>query len=104
MARPLKALLTGGFVNKKSDACKLQWSPECQTSFELLKAKLTKAPVLAYADYSLLFILYTDASNQRLGAVLAQKQDQVERVIAFASQRLHPTEKNDANYSLNWNF
>lgn len=60
---------------------------------------MTQPPVLAYADFTKPFIVYTDASNQGLGAVLAQVQDNRERVIAYASRSLHPTEKNDANYS-----
>lgn len=99
VARPLNQLLTGIPVNRKSEAHKVNWSPECQTSFAQLKAALTQAPVLAYADYSLPFVVYTDASNQGLGAVLAQVQEGRERVIAYASRSLHPTEQNDANYS-----
>ncbi len=99
VARPLNQLLTGIPASRKSEAQKVNWSPECQTSFAELKTALTQAPVLAYADYSLPFIVYTDASNQGLGAVLAQVQEGRERVIAYASCSLHPTEQNDANYS-----
>ncbi|KAI3374581.1 hypothetical protein L3Q82_021152, partial [Scortum barcoo] len=59
----------------------------------------SQVPILAYADYFLPFTLYSDASNQGLGAVLAQVQEGQERVIAYASRGLHPAEWNDANYS-----
>lgn len=72
---------------------------ECQTSFDQIKTALTQTPILAYADYSLPFIVYTNASNQGLGAVLAQVQHGQEQVIAYACSSLHPTERNDANYS-----
>ena len=39
------------------------------------KKALTEAPVLAYPDYSKLFILETDASLKGLGMVLSQKGD-----------------------------
>lgn len=99
VTRPLNQLLTGIPANRKSEAQKVNWSPDCQTSFVALKTALTQAPVLAYADYSLPFVVYTDASNQGLGAVLAQVQEGRERVIAYASCSLHPTEQNNANYS-----
>ncbi|KAL1280061.1 hypothetical protein QQF64_014661 [Cirrhinus molitorella] len=75
------------------------WSEECQQSFEELKVRLTTAPVLAYADFSLPFILEVDASYGGLGAVLSQEQGGRVRPIAYASRGLRPTERNMVNYS-----
>ena len=75
------------------------WTPECQASFEAIKDKLTTTPVLGYADYSEPFILETDASLAGLGAVLSQDQNGTRRVIAYASRRLRPLERNGRNYS-----
>ncbi|KAI3374165.1 hypothetical protein L3Q82_006024 [Scortum barcoo] len=51
IARPLNALLSGVPTDKRMESRSVQWSPECQTSFDALKAALTQAPILAYADY-----------------------------------------------------
>ena len=75
------------------------WSEQCQLGFEALKDKLTTAPVLAYADFSLPFILEVDASHSGLGAVLSQEQGGKVRPVAFASRGLKPTERNMSNYS-----
>ncbi len=72
---------------------------ECQQAFEHLKEKLTGAPTLGYADFSLPFVLETDASILGLGAVLYQQQGGSKTVIAYASRRLRGAERNDRNYS-----
>ena len=86
IAAPLHCLLDKGATWK--------WSTECDEAFRGLKAHLTQSPVAAYPDFSLPFTLYTDASNLGLGAVLSQKQDGKERMIACASRTLSPSEKN----------
>ena len=84
IARPLNILI--GIPNDTSLGSRpITWSAECQTAFDALKKALTHAPILANAIFTELFILYTDASQQGLGAVLAQIQDGKERVIAYAS-------------------
>ncbi|KAL0185385.1 hypothetical protein M9458_021082, partial [Cirrhinus mrigala] len=75
------------------------WTEHCQNSFDTLKEKLTTSPILAYADFSLPFILEVDASHRGLGAVLSQEQEGKVRPIAFASRSLRPTERNPVNYS-----
>ncbi len=66
------------------------WSAECQSSFEELKGKLTTAPVLAYADFSLPFILEVDASHGGLGVVLSQEHQGKVRPVAYGSGVLGP--------------
>lgn len=97
IAAPLHGLLQGTATASKT--APIKWTPACEQAFQTLKAALTSPPILAYADFQLPFRLYTDASLDGLGAVLAQVQDGKERVIAYASRSLHPAEKNDQNYS-----
>jgi len=53
----------------------VDWTPQCQTTFQALKDAVITTPVLSQPDYSETFHLFTDASNRCVGAVLAQKQD-----------------------------
>lgn len=84
---------------KAAQVFKSSWSSQCQTAFGHLKDKLTSAPTLGYADFTLPFVIETDASNLGLGAVLYQHQKSKKAVIAYASRRLRGAEKNDKNYS-----
>ncbi|XP_032367401.1 uncharacterized protein LOC116686492 [Etheostoma spectabile] len=97
IALPLNALTHGTTTQSKN--APITWTPECQRAFDQLREALLTTPVLAYADFSQPFRLYTDASLDGLGAVLAQVQKGRERVIAYASRSLQPTERNDQNYS-----
>ena len=100
IARPLNDLLGGHSTNpknKRKSATKqtlFAWAEEQQNSFDTIISKLTSPPVLAYADYSKPFTLHTDTSSNGLGAVLYQTQGGEERVVAYASRSLKPSERN----------
>lgn len=101
LAAPLNSLLWGTSKRRprKGSGNLWNWGEAQEAAFQTVKQTLLQAPVLAYADFQLPFLLYTDASHTGLGAVLAQIQEGRERVIAYASRSLRPTEKNDKNYS-----
>ena len=67
----------------------VEWTIECQQTFEQLKQLCSKIPILAYANYKKPFKLHTDASENRLGAVLYQKQDDgTDHMIVYTSHTL----------------
>ena len=76
-------------LHKASEtSTKFEWTPEAQNAFESLKIKLTSTPILAFPCLKEPFILYTDASQFAIGAVLAQVQDGKGRAICYASKSL----------------
>ena len=71
------------------------WTSECQQSFEHLRNHLSSLPVLSYPNFKLPFLLDTDTSNDAIGAVLSQLDEQGnERVLAYASRLLSKAERN----------
>jgi len=73
---------------------KFNWTAEQQNSFQLLKEKLTIAPVLNYPDFQRKFLLSTDASDDAIGAVLSQSPVGQDRSIAYTSRILCKAEQN----------
>ena len=66
----------------------LTWTAECEEAFWKIKRHLSTAPILAFPQLDVLFILDTDASDGGLGAVLSQVQGGQECVIAYAARAL----------------
>ena len=95
-ALPLRKLLIGLESQGKKTAkhTPVDWGEEEQITFDTLKSLCYKAPILAYPNYKLPFILHTDSSLEGLGAVLYQVQKGVKRVIAYASRSVNKTEMN----------
>jgi hypothetical protein len=85
ICRPLHDLL-------KKDA--FNWTPQLSIAFQTLKDKLSIALVLALPNFSLPFVLETDASRFRLGVVLMQQG----RPIAFYSEALGPKASSQSTY------
>ena len=76
-----------------SNQKKLVWTDECEIAFQSLKNSLISTPILAYPDFSKQFILDTDASFDRIGAVLSQKDSSGnEKVIAYGSKAMNAHE------------
>ena len=50
-----------------------QWTESCQSAFEVLKAKLSVAPILRGPNWSLPFHISIDAFDMAIGGVLYQK-------------------------------
>lgn len=77
ISRPLTDLLKkDGFL----------WNAKAADAFAALKLALTSAPVLALPNYTLPFVVETDASGTSIGAVLMQD----DHPIAFISKGLAP--------------
>ncbi|PIK34915.1 Retrovirus-related Pol polyprotein from transposon [Apostichopus japonicus] len=72
---------------------KFDWNKDCEVAFRRLKAALTSAPILAYPDPRIQFIVDTDACDFGVGAVLSQVQDGEERVISYFSKTMTKQEK-----------
>ena len=76
-----------------SSSLPVKWERIHSKALDSLVDCLISPPVMAYPDFSKPFVLHTDASQEGLGAVLYQKQEQRMRVIGYASRTLSPAER-----------
>ncbi|GKF30246.1 reverse transcriptase domain-containing protein, partial [Tanacetum coccineum] len=64
------------------------FSKECVESFNILKKKLTEAPILVTPDWDLPFEIMCDASDYAVGAVLGQRKTRHFQPIHYASKTM----------------
>ena len=88
--------IAGPLSSMTGKNAKFVWSEKCEKSFEELKRRLTTAPVLVLPEGTEDFIVFADASKEGLGCVLMQR----EKVIAYASRKLKPYERNYPTHDL----
>ena len=96
ITKPIREVITG-LENQSKRAAKktyIEWTDLANAAFDNLKTMCVSTPILAYPDYQLPFTLHTDSSTDGLGAVLYQKQDGKQRVIAYASRSVSKAESN----------
>lgn len=84
VARPLTQL-----TGKKP----FTWGTDAGAAFEVMKQKLTEAPILRFPDFSRPFTLATDNSKFAVKAVLSQEFGGQEHPVAYASRQLNGAEQ-----------
>ena len=84
ITQPLNGLLSGEGASRKPEMVLLP--DDALRAFDALKWVCMSVPVLAFTNYTKEFLLETDASKEGLGAVLSQKQVDVQyHSVAYGS-------------------
>jgi hypothetical protein len=85
MTSPLINPTKGNITKRTSAKTGIQWSTECQKSFDELKEALTSSSYLVMLDFTKPFEVITDASDFALGAILLQDG----KAVAYESRLLN---------------
>lgn len=74
---------------------KFKWTKKATAAFNQLKQVLISAPILIYPDFSIPFMIETDACDTGVGAILLQ----VEHPVAFYSKKLSTLRQKASTYA-----
>nr|GEX11565.1 hypothetical protein [Tanacetum cinerariifolium] len=72
---------------------KFYFFDDCKKAFNILKEKLTTAPIIISPDWNAPFELMCDASDFAVGAVLGQRTDEKFKPIYYASKTLNDAQE-----------
>jgi hypothetical protein len=86
---PLRSHLLSPLSSMTSAKVKWKWTPECQDSFEKMKAIMAKETLGTFPDFTKEFEIHTDASKLQLGACISQC---VKPVAFYYSHKLQPAQ------------
>jgi hypothetical protein len=75
---------------------KFSWNKVATNALELIKDKLTIAPLLVLPNFDIPFELHCDASKIGIGAVLSQ----MSKPVAYFSEKLKSTQLNYSTYDI----
>jgi hypothetical protein len=75
---------------------KFSWNEAASNAFELIKVKLTTAPLLVLPNFDIPFELHCDASKIGIGAVLSQ----MSKPMAYFSEKLKSAQLNYSTYDI----
>lgn len=81
------------FALTKKDQ-EFKWREEHEQSFEKLKSLMVNAPVLQPPDFSIPFLVSTDASIKSVAGILSQDFGQGYQPVCYESHKLNLTEQN----------
>ena len=87
------SVLAGPLLQLPKKNAVFHWHSAQHESFLDLKERLMTAPILAYADFSIPFTLYTDASGDSIRFNLTPVQHDKERAIVYGGRNFSDTEK-----------
>ncbi|XP_078246503.1 uncharacterized protein LOC144588161 [Pogona vitticeps] len=81
-------------LTRKTADDRIPWTSDCEAAFQRLKEALINYPVLRAPDFDREVIIYTDASNSGVGAVLCQEDENGDQhPVSYLSRKLQKGER-----------